>query len=130
MRARTPSRAVDQQQFPTLAALVDFGPRAQRELSDLLTIHTSDMAKLLDELTRRGDVTRDRDPADRRRVLVAVTPAGRRTLADLQADATAVQDTILAPLTAEETAVLHGLLLRLYEEAGRNRDGARDGDSG
>lgn len=127
---RLGSRGLRLWHMATLAALADFGPRAQRELSDLLAIHTSDMAKLLDELTRRGDVTRDRDPADRRRVLVAVTPAGRRTLAGLQADATAVQDTVLAPLSAEETAVLHGLLLRLYEEARTDRDGARGGDSG
>lgn len=99
----------------TLAALADFGACAQRELSALLAIHASDMTKLLDELTARGDITRDRDTADRRRVLVAITPAGRRTLAALGDDAASVQDAVLAPLTAEERTVLHGLLLRLHQ---------------
>ncbi|MCK7622248.1 MarR family winged helix-turn-helix transcriptional regulator [Streptomyces sp. RS10V-4] len=98
----------------TLAALADFGPHAQRDLAGRLAIHASDMAKLLDELAGRDLLTRDRDPGDRRRVLVAITPAGRALLSDLTDQAASVQDTVLDPLTAEERTVLHGLLLRLY----------------
>ncbi|KUL46126.1 MarR family transcriptional regulator [Streptomyces sp. NRRL F-4489] len=98
----------------TLAALADFGPHAQRDLAERLAIHTSDMAKLLDELAGRDLLTRDRDPGDRRRVLVGITPAGREALTALTGAAESVQDTVLDPLTAEERTVLHGLLLRLH----------------
>ncbi|WP_042380503.1 MarR family winged helix-turn-helix transcriptional regulator [Streptacidiphilus melanogenes] len=102
----------------TLAALVDFGPHAQRELAVRLAVHPSDMAKLLDELAGRGHVARERDPADRRRVRVTITPEGRAALTALDAEATAVQDAVLAPLTADERTVLHDLLLRLYDVGG------------
>lgn len=102
----------------TLAALADFGPHAQRDLAQRLAIHTSDMTKLLDELAAQGHVTRDRDPADRRKVLVTVTPAGRDALAALIDEAEAVQDAILAPLSTDERTLLHGLLLRLHDGPG------------
>lgn len=98
-----------------LAALADFGPHAQRDLSERLAIDPSDMVKVIDELTAPGYVDRTRDPADRRRTRITLTPTGRTALTTLQARATAVQDTILAPLDAAERAQLHGLLLRVYE---------------
>jgi MarR family transcriptional regulator, lower aerobic nicotinate degradation pathway regulator len=99
----------------TLAALADFGPHAQRDLAERLAIHTSDMTKLLDELAAQGHVSRDRDPADRRKVVVTVTPAGCDALAALIDEAQAVQDAILAPLSPDERTLLHGLLLRLHD---------------
>ncbi|WP_051970286.1 MarR family winged helix-turn-helix transcriptional regulator [Kitasatospora azatica] len=101
-----------------LAALADFGPQVQRELAERLAIDPSDMVKLLDELARAGQVERARSTADRRRVQVSLTPAGQRALEELQAEAAAVQDEVLAPLTAEERAQLHALLLRVHA-AGR-----------
>ncbi|WP_225847040.1 MarR family winged helix-turn-helix transcriptional regulator [Streptomyces sp. HPF1205] len=98
----------------TLAALADFGSQAQRELGERLAVHPSDMAKVLEELAAGGLVERDRDPADRRRVLVTLTPAGRRALDHQTAQALAVQDSVLAPLSPGERSELHRLLLRVY----------------
>lgn len=97
-----------------LAALADFGPHTQRELAERLTIDPSDMVKVLDDLTAAGHVTRTRDPADRRRLRVAPTPAGRTALAALVAEAEAVQDEQLAALSPAERAALHALLLRVF----------------
>jgi DNA-binding MarR family transcriptional regulator len=74
------------------------------------------MVKVVDDLAESGCVERSRDTADRRRVRVALTPAGRDRLAALTARADAVQDGVLAPLDAQERALLHGLLLRLHAE--------------
>lgn len=106
-----------------LAALDDFGPQSQRDVGARFGIHASDMTKVVDELAERDLVSRERDPADRRRVVVALTGAGRTTLVTLRDDAAAVQDEVLAPLTAQERDVLHGLLLRVH----RDRDTPRDG---
>ncbi|GLW07195.1 hypothetical protein Misp01_23250 [Microtetraspora sp. NBRC 13810] len=97
-----------------LAALADFGPHAQRDLSARLGIDPSDVVKVVDELVAAGHAERARDPADRRRVRVTLTPAGRTALAGLNAQAAEVQDVILAPLDARERAQLHDLLRRCF----------------
>ncbi|MGA8112828.1 MAG: MarR family transcriptional regulator [Actinocatenispora sp.] len=97
-----------------LAALADVGAHAQHQLAERLGMHVSDTAKVVDELERGGYVARERNPADRRQVLVTVTAEGRTTLAALTADAAAVQEDILAPLTARDRDTLHRLLLRLH----------------
>ncbi|MFI0943542.1 MarR family winged helix-turn-helix transcriptional regulator [Streptomyces sp. NPDC021020] len=98
-----------------LAALADFGPHTQRELAERLTIDPSDMVKVLDDLTAAGHVTRTRDPADRRRVRVALTGSGTAALAAQVTQAESVQSALLAPLTPQERATLHALLLRIHE---------------
>ncbi|KUJ65390.1 MarR family transcriptional regulator [Streptomyces albus subsp. albus] len=105
-----------------LAALVDFGPHAQRELAERLAVHASDIAKVVEDLAAAGYVARTRDPADRRRVTVTVTDAGRAALAELDAEAREVQDEILAPLADEERAQLAGLLRRVFGRL--HQDGA------
>ncbi|SEL13966.1 MarR family winged helix-turn-helix transcriptional regulator [Streptacidiphilus jiangxiensis] len=101
-----------------LAALADFGPHAQRDLARRLSIDPSDTAKVVEELGALGYVERTRDPADRRRVLVAVTGTGRVALAELQAEAEAVQDELLAPLTPAEREQLAGMLGRVLAHLG------------
>ena len=97
-----------------LAALSDFGPHAQRELAVRLAVDPSDMAKILDELAADGRVDRVRDPADRRRVTVTLTDAGRALLGELDAEAAAVRDEILEPLDADEREQLNMLLTKVF----------------
>ncbi|MGW8567202.1 MarR family winged helix-turn-helix transcriptional regulator [Isoptericola sp. NPDC055881] len=97
-----------------LAALDDFGPQSQRDVGARFGIHASDVTKVVDELAERDLVSRERDPADRRRVVLALTAPGRTLLGGLRQDAAAVQDEVLAALTPEEREVLHGLLLRVH----------------
>ena len=67
----------------------------------------------LDELEERGVIERKRDPADRRRHRVKVTPAGKKTLAKLRALHAQIDDEFLAPLSTDERATLHSLLHKL-----------------
>ncbi|GAA2017948.1 hypothetical protein GCM10009839_12440 [Catenulispora yoronensis] len=97
-----------------LAALSDFGPHAQRELAVRLAVDPSDIAKILDELAGDGRVDRVRDPADRRRVTATLTDAGRALLAELDAEAAAVQDEVLAPLSTDERDQLKTLLTKVF----------------
>ncbi|MEU9836551.1 MarR family winged helix-turn-helix transcriptional regulator [Streptosporangium sp. NPDC048047] len=99
----------------TLAALADFGPHSQRELGARLGIDPSDVVKTLDDLTVAGWAERTRDPDDRRRVRVVITPEGRTALAGMVRDTETLQDELLAPLTARERARLHDLLLKVFD---------------
>ncbi|ROR46043.1 DNA-binding MarR family transcriptional regulator [Kitasatospora cineracea] len=100
-----------------LAALADLGPHTQRELATRLRLDPSDLAKAADLLAARGWIDRTRDPADRRRLTLTLTAAGRTRLAALHAEARTVQDAVLAPLDPAERATLHALLLRLHTAA-------------
>ncbi|MFI9273684.1 MarR family winged helix-turn-helix transcriptional regulator [Kitasatospora sp. NPDC052896] len=107
-----------------LAALADHGPHVQRELATRLAIDPSDVVKVLDGLAAAGQVERARDTADRRRVLVTLTTEGRTALDQLRAEAREVQDELLAPLTTDERAQLHGLLRKVFAGvAGAGMDG-------
>jgi DNA-binding MarR family transcriptional regulator len=95
-------------QYAALVVL-DAGAReTQGEIADVL-------GGILDELEERGLIERKRDPNDRRRHVVTMTPAGRRALMKLRALSEKLDDAYLAPLSADERETLHALLLRLAE---------------
>ncbi|MFC4105609.1 MarR family winged helix-turn-helix transcriptional regulator [Micromonospora zhanjiangensis] len=96
-----------------LSALADFGPANQRDLGRRLGIDPSDLVGVLDDLESAGRLSRRRDPADRRRYVVSVTPVGRAALDAATREADAVHDEVLAPLTPAERRQLHALLLRV-----------------
>ena len=58
-------------------------PATAGELAAALRWNRGDLAALLDDLERRGFVARTRDRADRRRLLISLTPAGERWLTPL-----------------------------------------------
>jgi MarR family transcriptional regulator, lower aerobic nicotinate degradation pathway regulator len=95
-----------------LHCLAEFEPISQREICRRLGMDGSDVVALLDDLEGAGYVVRRRDPRDRRRHAVTLTPDGHRALRRLDEVAAQVEDAVLAPLSAEEREVLHRLLLR------------------
>ncbi|MFG1675112.1 MarR family winged helix-turn-helix transcriptional regulator [Micromonospora sp. NPDC049282] len=99
--------------FRLLATLDEFGPASQATLGRRSGIHVSDVVAALNELADRDLVDRAPDPADRRRNVITITPAGRRQLRRLEKQLAAVQDELLAPLSPGERAQLTGLLSRV-----------------
>ncbi len=115
---RLAARGLRMWHMAVLSSLAVDGPQPQRDLASRLAVHPSDIAKVLDELTRAGWVDRERDSGDRRRITVTLTAGGRTALAELEADVAAVQDELLAPLDTDERDTLHRLLLRLHATTG------------
>lgn len=74
---------------------VDVEAMSQRQLSELLNVDASDMVRLIDSLENHGWVTRDRDPKDRRRQIVAATKKGTKALTKLGDDVAAAEDRAL-----------------------------------
>jgi DNA-binding MarR family transcriptional regulator len=63
------------------------GPHTQRELAAASMVEEQTMSRVLDRLERAGHVTRERDPADRRRLIVRSTAAGQQAYrAAIEAD--------------------------------------------
>jgi DNA-binding MarR family transcriptional regulator len=109
--------------FAVLAALSDFGSLAQHELADRLDINRSHLVGYVDHLERRDLARRDRDPDDRRRHQVALTPAGQALVRDLRAVAERSQAEFLEVLSRSERKTLVGLLRRVLDASDQARLG-------
>jgi DNA-binding MarR family transcriptional regulator len=78
------SRELSRTESGLLLTLVD-GPRRITELAETEALAQPTVTQLVDKLQRRGLVTRERDAADGRVVLVSISAAGRRQLDAVQA---------------------------------------------
>jgi len=96
-----------------LAALAEFGPASQASLGRRTAMNRSDVVTAVNELVDQGLAERTGDPADRRRNIVTMTPAGQARLGRLDDVLAQVQDELLAPLSAPERAELTRLLTRI-----------------
>jgi len=67
-----------------LGILRDHGQLSPSELGDRLIVTRATVTGLLDSLERRGFVRRSANPADRRSLLVEITPAGLTVLQELR----------------------------------------------
>lgn len=100
-------------QFALLAALAEFGPQSQAELSSRGGLDRSDVVRLVDDLVEQGLVRRTQDPADRRRNVISLNQSGRRRLRTLERKVDAAQEKLLRSLTPAERTQLVELLGRL-----------------
>jgi len=98
-----------------LVALDEETHATQGSIADALGYDRGQLVGLLDELEERGLIERRRDPADRRRQIVNMTPAGKKALNRLRGIAQRLEDDLLSPLDPVEQRRLHELLLRLAE---------------
>jgi DNA-binding MarR family transcriptional regulator len=71
-------------QYLVILALQEGAPLPVGELGDRLDMDTGTITPLVKRLETAGFVTRNRDPADERRVLVDLTPRGRALDAKLR----------------------------------------------
>src|SRR4051795_13539724 len=96
-----------------LTVLGERSSETQGAIADALGYDRGQLVGLLDELEERGLLERRRDPNDRRRHIVQMTPAGRKTLAKLRTLSNRLEGDFLSPLDDAEREQFHALLLRL-----------------
>jgi DNA-binding MarR family transcriptional regulator len=109
MREQLSCGPVTVQQCHTLAALVG-GPRTMKSLAAEVGLHQSTLTRVVEKLEHQELLRRERGGEDQRRVQVALTDAGRRTHALLDAESERIVGTLLDRVSKnEQAAVVKGL---------------------
>jgi len=85
-------------QFGVLESLYHIGPLCQSELAEKLLKSGGNLTLVVDNLEKAGYVARERDPADRRFVVVKLTPKGQGFI-------TALFPKVVANVTREMSAL-------------------------
>jgi DNA-binding MarR family transcriptional regulator len=99
-------------QFIALDYLRELGGTTQQQLGETLHLDKNNCVILLNDLEEDGYVVRRRDPTDRRRHLVEVTPAGEKALERAEVKLETLEDEVIGDLTEEERATLRELLAK------------------
>jgi DNA-binding MarR family transcriptional regulator len=106
-------------EFAVLHHLHEAGPISQQDLGQALRINPSNLVALLDALQDDELIVRARDPDDRRRHLVGLTPAGLERLKRARMAAERAEHDLLGPLSAAERREFVGMLERLAHDSCR-----------
>ncbi|HEY4278892.1 MAG TPA: MarR family winged helix-turn-helix transcriptional regulator [Conexibacter sp.] len=101
--------------FVTLNYLRDYSGITQQGLSDVIGIDANNCVLMLNATETLGYSRRVRDPRDRRRHIVEITPEGRDALKRAERGMESVEEDLLGPLSDEERATLRSLLARALE---------------
>lgn len=93
---------------------------SQQQIGRSLELDPSGLVATIDYLERLGLAERRRDPADRRRCALYVTPAGRAKLGQARAVAQQAAEQLLGSLSDEQVAALSELLETVVAELDRD----------
>ncbi len=74
--------SITMSQFGILEALLHIGPQNQRELGKKILKSGGNITLVIDNLEKRGFVTRETDPSDRRAVIISLTKEGEKFISD------------------------------------------------
>ena len=107
--SRLKMRDVD---FDCLNLLNQHGPIGPGALAKLAGLHPATMTGVLDRLEKAGWATRDRDPDDRRAVVVRAARERGREVLDQYAGMNGSMDEICADYTVEQLEIIEGFLRR------------------
>jgi DNA-binding MarR family transcriptional regulator len=90
-------------------------PLSPTEIARRLIVTTASVTSLLDTLERRGLVERRADPADRRRLLVAITPPAQELVRQYVPEVVALQGAVMNGISEEDRQQLIAVLTRIRE---------------
>jgi DNA-binding MarR family transcriptional regulator len=120
LRAAHIEHGLSPKQFHLLGLLNDHGPLPQRRLGAALDVDPSVLVTILNPLEADGQITRERDPGDRRRHIVALTDGGRKALAESAKAQRRVEEEMFSGLDQGKREALRLLLVDLRDALERS----------
>jgi DNA-binding MarR family transcriptional regulator len=101
--------------YMALGYMGDHPGATQQELESALFMDANSIVLILNELEAAQFSIRRRDPQDRRRHIVEITPSGRHALDKANKARESLEDEVLAPLSPDERATLLSLVRRVLD---------------
>lgn len=118
---------ITREEWAFLAMMAALGPVSPSDLARQSTADRSQTSKTIRRLTELGLVRRETVPSDRRRAVVALTPAGSAMYRKVFPRVVHIHRELLCTLDAEEQAVLARCILKVQVRALEvERDGLVD----
>jgi MarR family transcriptional regulator, 2-MHQ and catechol-resistance regulon repressor len=90
-------------------------PLSPTEIARRLIVTTASITSLLDTLQRRGLAERRPDPADRRRLLITITPAAQDLVRRFVPEIVALQASVMRDIREEDRRQFAAVLTRIRE---------------
>lgn len=100
-----------------LAILNKYRVQSASDLKAHSTLEMDKITRIVDNLVERGFVVRKQDQRDRRRVVIRLSPAGRRVARYLEESIAAMEYDFLGTLTSAERQSFYALLEKLRARA-------------
>ncbi len=107
----------------SLAVIARYGPLSAGELGTKTSSDPYRVVRSIDLLVKKGLITRELDPADRRRASLQLTARGRVIYEDIEAGAIANERFLRAGLTSQEVRSLESILARIDAQVAALSDG-------
>ena len=104
-----------QTQGRILKILYLHGPMTQKTLQEKLDIQPGSMSEIAGKLEHKGLLVRDKDPVDKRKILLTLTQAGRADVEQFQKHGRSHHTKDFDVLTPEEQQQLSQLLEKLLD---------------
>lgn len=105
-------------QYAVLATLIRHGEMDQKRLGELASLDKSVVGDVVDRLARKEWLTKNRDPADGRRRILNVSDEGRKVIRRASPGVLQVQESLMEPLSVEESADLVRMLTCIPDATG------------
>ena len=104
---------LQQQEWKVMSIIATFGPLRSADLTAHGTLDRMTLSRVLDRLDARGLIQRERNTADQRTYVVALSPAGWAIYREIVPAALSREAEMMACLTEEEAAALFSALDKL-----------------
>ena len=106
--------------WKTMAAIRRYGPMSAKDVCVHTTVEPDKVTRAVDRLVALRYVQRTKDELDRRRVVLLLTPAGRKVYDDIEGSTRRVELLLLDALSTQEREALDRITTKLQGQADRH----------